>query len=135
VLAEDELVAREAAVLPSEDQSEDLFVRKRSEFFRESFRRERHRRRPSAHRCRRDRDVRAGDGLLQGRGESRVREQVIRTARPPSRHRQQLGMFADDPQIVEAEVLHRARDRADIAGFFRFDQYDAEHFSRTDRTV
>jgi hypothetical protein len=42
-------------------------------------------------------------------------------ARPPARERLQLRMLAGDRQRSEAEVLHHARRRADVAGFARLD--------------
>ena len=70
--------------------------------------------------------MRVGQGFLQRRRESRAFEEIIGATRPPPRHRQQLRMLAGDHEVVEAEVLHHARDGADVAGLARLDEHDPQ---------
>src|SRR5258708_5166792 len=70
--------------------------------------------------------MRVGQRVMQRRREVRVLHHILRPARPPPRQRMQLRMLADDPEITEPEVLHHARRRADVAGFLRLDENDAE---------
>jgi len=71
-----------------------------------------------------------GESFLESGRESGALEQVVRAAGPPAGDGKQLWMLADDHQIVEAEVLHHTRHRADIARFPRLDEDDAESAHR-----
>src|SRR5205085_11180505 len=64
---------------------------------------------------------------MQRRREARALHHVVRAAGPPPRQRLKRRMLADDPEIVEAEVLHGPRRRADVARLARLDQNDAQH--------
>src|SRR5437870_12080726 len=64
--------------------------------------------------------------MQRGR-EAHALDDVVRPARPPPGQRLQHGMLADNPQLLESEILHDARGGADVARFPRLDQNDAQH--------
>jgi hypothetical protein len=71
--------------------------------------------------------VAVGERFLQRVDAPRLLDDVDRADRPPRRDVvRSLGFSADDPEVGEAEILHRPRGGSDISGFERLDEDDPD---------